>query len=94
MGDQDLVGRRQFRGPEAVEHEHRFDYQLAHLPEWFLRARARNSSSAWATTAEIDLPDARACSRTCCARRDGTLTVNTVVGSGTATAPDWAATAT
>ena len=39
-------------------------------------ARSRNSSSAWANTAEIVRPDAWACSRTAAARRTGSFTVN------------------
>ena len=67
------------------------DQPTAHLRGWFLRPRARNSSSAWATTAEIVRPETRACSRTAAASRAGTLTVNTTVASGTGTRPDAAA---
>ena len=35
----------------------RLDRPVAHLRGWFLRPRVRNSSSAWATTAEIVRPE-------------------------------------
>jgi len=74
-----------------VEDELRLDLPAAHLRGWFLGPPPRNSSSACAATAEIVRPDARACSRTAAASRAGTLTVNTVPGSGTGTGPAAAA---
>src|SRR4029077_9659125 len=85
------VGHRQFGGRVTAEDELRLDRPVAHLRGLFLRPRARNSSSACATTAEIVRPDSRACSRTAPASRAGTLTVNTTVASGTGTRPDAAA---
>src|SRR5260370_25295799 len=82
------VGHRQFRGRVTAEDGLRLDRPVAHLRGWFLRPLARNSSSAWATTAEIVRPDSRACSRTAAASRAGTLTVNTTLASGTGTRPE------
>ena len=72
----------------AVKDELRLDRPVVHLRGWFLRPRDKNSSSAWATTAEIVRPETRACSRTAATSRAGTLTVNTTVASGTGTRPD------
>src|SRR6516165_9279668 len=85
------VGRRQNSGRVAVEDELRPDRPAVHLRGWFLRPLARNSSSACAATAEIVRPETRACSRTAAASRAGSLTVNTVPGSGTGTGPPSAA---
>src|SRR6266568_6782937 len=85
------VGHRHIRGRVAVVGELRLDCPDAHLRGWFLRPRDRNSSSAWATTAEIVRPESRACTRTAAARRAGSLTVNTVLASGTRTRPPAAA---
>src|SRR6516225_5277737 len=88
---QDGVGHRQVRGRVPVEAEHCLDCPAGHRRGCSRRARARNSSSAWATTAEIVRPEVLAYSRTAAASRPGSLTVNTTPGSGTATRPDAAA---
>ena len=56
--------------------------------------RAKNSVNACATRAEIVLPDSRARSRTRATSTAGSRTVNTVVASGTAVGPTWAARST
>ena len=88
FGDKDAVGRRQFRGLQAIEDELRLDHPLAHRREDSRRARAKNSSNAWATTADKVRPDAPACARTRPMSGTGSLTVNTPVGAGTGTCPD------
>jgi hypothetical protein len=67
------------------------DRPVAHLRECSLRPRAKNSSSACATTAEIVRPDVLARSRTAAASPAGSLTVNTVVACGASTRPAHAA---
>ena len=57
----------------------------------FCGPATKNSSSAWATTAEIVRPDALASARTAAASRTGSLTVNTVVACGTPMRPETAA---
>src|SRR5438270_13131778 len=85
------VGHRQIRGRVAVEDELGLDHQLVHLPGRSLFPRAKNSLSACATRAETVLPDALARSRTRATNATGSLTVNTVVASGTALGPSFAA---
>src|SRR6266567_964706 len=85
---ENCVGHRQIRGRVTAEDELRLDCPVVHLRGSFLPPPGKNSSSAWATTAEIVRPDAAACSRTAAASRTGSLTVNTAAGSGTATRPD------
>ena len=60
IGDKDAVSRRQFRGLQAVEDELGLDHPGAHRRGRCLRGRARNSSNACVTTAEIVRPDAAA----------------------------------
>src|SRR5258708_21802968 len=91
---QNAVGHRQVGGRVAAEDELRLDRAAAHLRGWFLRPRARNSSSAWATTAEMVIPASRACARTRPASPAGSLTVNTVVACGATARPDCAARST
>jgi hypothetical protein len=84
---QNRVGHRQIRGRVAVEDELGLDHPFAHRRGRFPRLRAKNSVNAWATTAEIVLPDSLARSRTLATSTLGSLTVNTVVCSGTAAGP-------
>ena len=70
-----------------VEDELALDHPVAHLRGWSLWARDRNSSSAWATTADNVRPRAAACARTRATNPTGSLTVNTVVAGGAATGP-------
>jgi hypothetical protein len=84
---QNRVGHRQIRGRVAVENKLGLDHPGVHRRGRFLRLRAKNSVSAWATSAEIVLPDSLALSRTRAASALGSLTVNTVVSSGTAAGP-------
>jgi hypothetical protein len=88
FGDKDAVGRRQFRGLQAIEDELGLDLPLAHRRGCSLCARAKNSSNACATTADSVRPDAAACVRTRAMSGTGSLTVNTAAGAGTATCPD------
>jgi hypothetical protein len=88
FGDKDAVGRRQFRGLQAIEDELGLDHPFAHRRGRCRCARAKNSSNAWATTADSVRPDAAACARTRAMSGTGSLTVNTAAGAGTATCPD------
>src|SRR5664279_3629112 len=94
FGDKDAVGRRQFRGLQAVEDELGVDHPFGHRRGWSLWARARNSSNACATTADSVRPDAAACPRIRAATGTGSLTVNTAAGAGTSTWPERPARAT
>lgn len=68
FGDKDAVGRRQFRGLQAVEDELGVDHPFGHRRGWSLWARARNSSNACPTTADsvretVDLDSAASAPR-------------------------------
>src|SRR6516164_581131 len=91
LRDQYGVGHRQIGGRMPVEDELRLDLLPVHLRGWFPWPRARNSSSAWVTTAEMVRPASRAWARTRPASPAGSLTVNTTVSWGTAARPDRAA---
>jgi hypothetical protein len=67
----------------TVEHKFGVDHTITHRRKRFRCPDARNSVNAWATTAEIVLPDSRARARTRATSAAGTLTVNTVVSAGT-----------
>src|SRR5205814_4071640 len=75
----------------AVEHKLGLDHPLVHRRGRLLWPRAKNSVNACATRAEIVLPDSLARSRTRATSTAGSLTVNTVDSSGTATGPTAAA---
>src|SRR6266542_5272616 len=85
------VGHRHIRGRVAVEDELGLDHPVVHRRGRFLWPRAKNSVNACATRAEIVLPDSLARSRTRTTNTAGSLTVNTVVSSGTAARPPSAA---
>src|ERR1019366_9412445 len=88
FGDKDVVGRRQLRGLQAIEDELGLDHRLAPRPGRPLRARAKNTTTACATTADRPRPAAPAWPRTRPMSGTGSLTVNTPVGAGTGTCPD------
>src|SRR3954469_20787093 len=90
-GNENGVGHRQVRGRVAVEDELGLDHPAVHRRGRFPWLRAKDSVNAWATTAEIVLPDSLARSRIRATSAVGSLTVNTVVCSGTALGPPCAA---
>jgi hypothetical protein len=87
FGDKDAVGRRQFRGLQAIEDELGLDHPFAHRRGRSRCGRAKNSSNACATTADSVRPDAAACGRTRVMSGTGSVTVNTAAGAGTTVTP-------
>ena len=77
----------------TVEHELRLDQPAAHLRDGFCAPR-EELLQRLRHHREIVTPASRACWRTRATRTTGSLTVNTVLASGTATRPDCTARAT
>jgi hypothetical protein len=71
----------------TVEDELGLNHPIIHPRKPFRCPRAKNSVNAFVTRAEIVLPDSLARSRTRATSMVGSLTVNTVVSSGTTTDP-------
>jgi hypothetical protein len=71
----------------AVEDEFGLDHPVVHRRGRFLWPDAKNSVNACATKAEIVVPVSRARSRTRATSVAGSLTVKTVVVSGTTVGP-------